>query len=259
MHKARIHLLLGANTIILYGLVLFLLPGGDIRQWLVIGFAMALMMIAPSLIINRELNSLATRLKEREEELEEATEGFEKLKQRFSQVTTQDELTGCANERHFMEMLTQHRALSERGTYQFTLAVVQVDQFSEVVKDHGLLTGNEVLELFARIVKAALREVDIIGRIGTDKFALILSGASEEDAVNVMGRISQLVGQMHVTDADEVQITTSGGLTSYHGTETAEELIDHAEKALEFAVEQGRDRVAGYLYTDPETESEASS
>ncbi|MBD3646505.1 MAG: GGDEF domain-containing protein [Pseudomonadales bacterium] len=240
MHKARIHLLLGANTIILYGLVLFLLPRGDIEQWLVIGCAMALMMIAPSLIINRELDSLATQLRERDEELENANQELEALKHRFSQVTTQDELTGCANERHFMEMLTQHRALSERGTYQFTLAVLQVDQFSEIVEDQGLATGNEVLELFARVVKAALREVDIVGRIGTDKFALILSGASEDDAVNVMGRISQLVGQIRVTDAEEIHITSSGGLTSYHGTETAEEQVDYAPKALDFAVEQGR-------------------
>lgn len=252
MQEMRIHLLLAANTIILYGLVLFLLPEGDLQQWIVIGIAMALMLVAPSLIINRELRSLSGQLKERERELEQAREALSGLKSKFEQVTTEDELTHCANPRHFQDMLNQHRAMSERGSYQFTLAVVQVDQFEAIVEREGLGTGNETLGLFARVIKAALREVDIVGRLDTDKFGMILSGASEEDAVNVIGRISGLIGQIQVTDADDITVTASTGLTSYHGTETVEDLIEHANQALDFAVEQGRDRVAGYLYTEPE-------
>lgn len=252
MQKTRIHLLLAANTIILYGLVLFLLPEGNVEQWIVVGIAMALMMIAPSLIIDRELGSLSRQLKERDVELEEARDELDKLKIRFNEVTTQDELTHCANQSHFLDMLAQHRAMSERGGYQFTVAVIQVDQFSEIVDSQGLEAGNDLLQLFSRVVRAALREVDIIARLDTDKFSLLLSGASEEDAVTVMNRISQLVGQIQVTEAGDMKVTASGGLTSYHGTETAEELVEHADKALDFAVEQGRDRVAGYLYSEPD-------
>lgn len=251
MQKTRIHLLLAANTIILYGLVLFLLPEGDIEQWVVVGIAMALMMIAPSLIINRELGSLTRQLKAGNQELEESRDELEKLKIRFNEVTTQDELTHCANQSHFLDMLAQHRAMSERGGYQFTVAVIQVDQFSELMESQGLEAGNELLQLFSRVVRAALREVDVIARIDTDKFSLLLSGASEEDSVTVMNRISQLIGQIRVSDAEDMKVTASGGVTTYHGTETAEELIEHADKALAFAVEQGRDRVAGYLYNEP--------
>ena len=77
----------------------------------------------------------------------------------------------------------QHVAMSERGTYNFTVAVSQLDQFSEIIDRQGLARGNEVLQLFFRIVKAALREVGVIARLDTDKFGLVLSGCSEEDAL----------------------------------------------------------------------------
>ncbi len=258
MRKTRIHLLLATNTLILYGLVLFLLPEGDLRQWIVIAIAMAVMMAAPALIINRELNVLSGELKVRNRELDDSRNEFEKLKTRFDQVTTRDELTQCANRRHFVDMLAQHRAMSERGGYQFTIAVVQVDQFADIVEQRGLSSGNEVLQLFSRVVRAALREVDMVARLDTDKFGLLLSGASEEDALTVIGRIGDLISQIQITDADDMRITASSGLTSYHGTESPEQLIEHAEKALDFAIEQGRDRVAGYLYHEPESESDAA-
>lgn len=260
MNKTRIHLLLGANTLVIYGLILALVPELHTQQWIVVGIAMAVMMIAPSLVINRALNSLERRATEAEAELEKAREEYASLKERFSSVTTLDELTGCYNQDHFKDVLIQHRAMSERGSYEFTLAVVQVDQFAEIVDNHGLASGNETLQLYTRIVKAALREVDVVARFESDIFAMLLSGASEEDAVMIINRISQLISQIKIKDDDELKVTTSGGITSFHGTESVDELIAHVSTALNFAVEQGRDRVAGFNYKAPvPDEQDASS
>lgn len=258
MSKNRIHLLIGINTILVYGLILFLLPEGSTQQWIVIGIAMAVMMVAPILVINSALNALELRASEAESSLETARTELADLRKKFSSVTTLDELTGCFNEKHFKEVLFQHRAMSERGSYEFTLAVVQVDQFSEIVDNHGLASGNETLQLFTRIVKAALREVDVVARLGPDIFGLLLSGASEEDAVMIIHRISQLISQISVTENEALKVTASGGITCFHGTESVDDLIAHANKALEFAVEQGRDRVAGYNYKPPEETADSA-
>ncbi|HKI73329.1 MAG TPA: GGDEF domain-containing protein [Pseudomonadales bacterium] len=254
MQKSRIYALLGANTIVLYGLVLFLLKDATPEQWTVVGIAMVLMVIVPVMMINRLMDTLTSSLKERSAELKETKQELETVKAKMAQVTTLDELTGCYNRRHFMELLTQHRGMCERGTYLFTVAISQVDQFSDIVDSHGLARGHEVLQLFSRIVKAALREVDVIARLEADKFGLILSGCGEGDALNIINRISELIGQIQVSEDDDIQITASGGITSFHGTESVDELMDHAEQALDFAVEQGRDRVAGYNYVPPEPE-----
>lgn len=262
MQKSRIYLLMTVNTVVLYGLVLFLLRDSDIYQWIVIGITMALMMVAPNLVINTALNRLEREAAEANRKLEEATAKLDEVRSDLASVTTEDELTGCYNEKYFMEMLTQHSGMSNRGTYGFTLIVMQVDQFSAVVDKHGLGSANEMLQLYARIVRAALREVDITARLDSDKFGIILSGASEDDAVMVVNRISQLIGQIQVAKDPELKITNSGGITSYHGTESIQQLVDNANTALEFAIDQGRDRVAGFNYTAPEasddlTESES--
>jgi len=252
MRKSRIYLLLAINTLVLYGLVLFLLRDGDLHQFIIIGITMALMMIAPNLIIRNALNALTREAEEATGALEATKEELARVKSTLSSVTTLDELTGCYNEAHFLEVLIQHSGMSIRGTYVFTMTVLQVDQFSEVVDKHGLASGNDVLQLYTRIVKAALREVDITARLGADKFGLLLSGASEDDAVMVINRISQLISQIKVENDEEIKITNSGGITSYHGTETPEQMVEHANTALDFAIEQGRDRVAGYNYVPPE-------
>ncbi len=256
MQKSRIYLLLAVNTVILYGLVMFLLRDGDIYQWIVIGITMALMMVAPNLLINSALNKLTGEVDEATRKLAGTEQELAKVKSELSAVTTMDELTDCYNENYFIEQLTQHGAMSVRGSYTFTLTVVQVDQFTEVVDKHGLASGNEVLQLYARIVKAALREVDLTGRLGADKFGLILSGASEDEAVMVINRISQLISQIRVRGDQDLKITNSGGITSNHGTESAQDMIDHANTALNFAIEQGRDRVAGYNYVEPSAEDD---
>ena len=236
--------------------MIFLLPELDVGLIAIIAVGLLLAMVAPVVLIGIAINKLKGDVEEKAIELRRQGEELSNLKSKFSAVTTLDELTGCSNQRHFMELLAQHRAMSERGTYEFTLAVTQVDQFTEIIEKQGLGRGNEVLQLFSRIVKAALREVDVIARFEADKFGMVLSGCSEQDALQIINRISQLISQIQVNDQDDVKITSSGGITSFHGTETVEDLIEHAEQALQFAIEQGRDRVAGYNYISPEEAAE---
>lgn len=256
MQKSRIYAVMAASTVVVAGAMIFLLPEPSVPMIATIVAGLVVAMIAPAVLIKMAIEKLQGDIDDKTLELRRQGEEFSALKSKFSAVTTLDELTGCSNKRHFLELLTQHRAMSERGTYDFTLAVTQVDQFAEIVEKQGLGRGNEVLQLFSRIVKAALREVDVIARLEADKFALVLSGCSEQDALQIINRISQLISQIQVNDQDDVKITSSGGITSFHGTESPEELIAHAEQALAFAVEQGRDRVAGYNYVSPEEAAE---
>jgi len=256
MQRSRVYILLGINTIVLYGLVLFLIDDATPRQWIVLGIAMVIMMVVPALVIRRVFAAQDRELRSKTREVDELSQQLEKLRGHVAQITTIDDLTGCYNRRHLLYVLQQQRGMSDRGSYEFTVAVARVDQFAELVERDGLERGHEVLQLFARIVKAALREVDVIARLEADRFGLILSECSEEDALKIINRISQLISQIQIGDGDEVKITASGGLTCYHGTETPEELIEHAEQALEFAVEQGYDHVAGYLYTPPDADAQ---
>jgi diguanylate cyclase (GGDEF)-like protein len=251
MQKAQMNLIVIVTAVIIYGGLLALLGETDIRQMAFIGVAFATLALIPVLLINLSAKKFAGEVSEVNSQLSASNNELAEVKSRFAEVTTLDELTGCSNKRHFEDLLIQHAAMSERGTYNFTVAVAQVDQFSQIIDRQGLGRGNQVLQLFSRIVKAALREVDVIARLDTDKFGLVLSGCSEEDALVIINRIGQLISQIQVNDKDDLKITTSGGITSYHGTEQPQDLIEHAEEALQFAIEQGREQVAAYNYVEP--------
>jgi len=255
MQNSKTHMIIAISTIVLMALVLVMVPQIDKMNMAIIGAAMLLTMIAPIFVINVVGKKHDDAVGELRKELKTTQNELSKVKVKFAEVTTLDELTGCSNKRHFMDVLVQHRAMSERGSYVFTVAVTQVDQFNDIIEQQGLGRGNEVLQLFSRIIKAALREVDIIARLDTDKFGLILSGCSEEDALRIINRINELISQIQVNDKNDMKITASGGITCFHGTESPDDLVAHAEEALNFAIEAGRDRVAGYNYTSPGEDS----
>jgi|TARA_B110000196_G_scaffold279852_1_gene259681 hypothetical protein len=95
MRKSRIYLLLAINTLVLYGGVLFLLRDGDVHQLIIIGITMALMMIAPNLVIRAALNSLTHEAGEATKALEATREELAKVRLNLSSVTTLGELTSC--------------------------------------------------------------------------------------------------------------------------------------------------------------------
>ncbi len=79
---------------------------------------------------------------------------------------------------------------------------------------------------------------------------VVLSSASEEDAVSIINRIGQLISQIQVNEEDTVKITATTGITSYHGTEEVPEMMENVVKALQAAVGEGRNLVAIYNYKD---------
>ena len=240
MKKSRIYLSLGIATAIVGALVMFVLQV-DVRSAAIIGVGMLVTLVVPVLIINIMLNKIDKVELDSKKDLQEAETKLADMVEKFSAVTLLDELTGCSNKRHFIDMLYQQKAMSERGTYEFTVIVTQVDSFDDIVQTEGPGRGDEVLQLYSRIVKAALREVDILARLERDQFAMVLSGCTEDDALLILGRISQLIEQIQVSEQTKLKVTQSCGLTSFHGTETPEDLIEHASQALIFASRQGGD------------------
>ena len=244
-------LLLVVNTLVFYGVMLIIVPEGNLLQRIVLAFVVVLMMVISYLIFNRAYRSMRSELEEVTGQLESATQELTQTNDRLTSMVNLDELTGCYNEAYFLEAIPRHRKMAERGSYNFSVAVLQVDQYAGLVDKHGTGHGNELLRLYAAVVKDAFRDVDVVAWLGADKFGLLLYGTTQDASILAIARISQTVGQIQVFDKEDVKITHSGGVTSYHGTESVEGLIAHAGTALEFAVKEGGDRVAGFLYESP--------
>lgn len=233
----------------LLGLIIFI-PGQDILIYGYVAATLVAISVCAVSFSRREIQSLNRQLRERMNSHDRAKGEVARLRAELEKATTKDELTGLHNLDHFKVLLNHERALSERAQYKFTLAMLEIDQYFDIIRNFGNAQANEFLGLSSRVMVAALREVDHVARVGDGRFVMTLCNASEEDSIMVMRRVSKLVAQIKIEEdgGEDFVVTTSAGLTSYHGTESTDLLMEHARKALEYAIKNGRDCVAGFQF-----------
>jgi len=152
-----------------------------------------------------------------------------------------DELTGLFNHRHFHQRMDEEIARSSRFGEVFSLLILDLDFFKSYNDTHGHLYGDKVLRSMGKLIKKAIRSVDMAFRYGGDEFAIILPQTSEDGGKKVANRIEHLLKEY--SDREEIQITCSIGLATWP-TEGVmrEEIIQSADNALYFAKENGRNR-----------------
>jgi diguanylate cyclase (GGDEF)-like protein len=100
-----------------------------------------------------------------------------------------DALTGLANRRSWDDQLTRAIAHAERTHETLSVAVCDVDGLKEINDRRGHAAGDELLRGIADRWRADARAADLIARIGGDEFAVLLPGADEAGAQDVVERL----------------------------------------------------------------------
>jgi diguanylate cyclase (GGDEF)-like protein len=100
-----------------------------------------------------------------------------------------DALTGLANRRSWDDQLTRAIAHAERTHETLSVAVCDVDGLKEINDRGGHAAGDELLRGIAERWRADARAADLIARIGGDEFAVLLPGADEAGAQDVVERL----------------------------------------------------------------------
>jgi diguanylate cyclase (GGDEF)-like protein/PAS domain S-box-containing protein len=164
--------------------------------------------------------------------------------QELHRLATSDTLTGLANRRHFLERLEQERARAKRFNTRCGLMMVDLDHFKQINDRFGHATGDRVLKAFARTATAQLRQIDIIGRIGGEEFAILLPGTDLAGAEILAERLRLAVAEITFADLDELQVTTSIGVTLITAQDDEVDTpLSRADKAVYAAKHNGRNRV----------------
>jgi diguanylate cyclase (GGDEF)-like protein/PAS domain S-box-containing protein len=152
-----------------------------------------------------------------------------------------DSLTGLFNRRAFAEQL--HGALrSKRDSERGCIALFDIDHFKRINDAHGHATGDKVLQEFAAAARRELRDGDAIARVGGEEFAVLLRGASLDQAVAVCDRFRAHVAVMSIAgpDGEPVSVTVSAGIAMLEPGQSQEALMGLADAALYRAKRAGR-------------------
>lgn len=163
-------------------------------------------------------------------------------------AATTDVLTGIANRRHFMDRAEAELARARRYERPLALAMFDIDYFKHVNDQYGHAAGDEVLRAVARVCVAAMRQHDMVGRLGGEEFAVLMPDTTIQSAVPLIQRLRLSLQALRVVlpadnGAQDVGITASFGVSALQTADTLDTFLAHADNALYTAKRQGRDQV----------------
>lgn len=160
-----------------------------------------------------------------------------------------DSLTGLPNRSHFFELADRELSRAARYGNALSLLMVDIDCFKTINDTYGHKAGDLVLAGIAQAMRAALREVDVLGRIGGEEFAVVLTETDRDAAADAAKRLCEAVcaTQTRLPDGHPVAATVSIGVAPLINRGTSlDSLIQHADQAMYAAKRAGRNRVVAY-------------
>ncbi|MBT3222515.1 MAG: diguanylate cyclase [Proteobacteria bacterium] len=164
---------------------------------------------------------------------------FEELK---AQANT-DALTGLQSRRYFNRRLPFEL---DRGdaNHPVTIALLDIDDFGKVNKEHGWPSGDRILTEVAARIRANVRGDDWVARYGGEEISVVM-GLELTIAVDILERIRMAIGDEPFTSTKgaKLVVTVSAGAAQEKDGETPEALMDRVSTKLLQAKEQGKNRV----------------
>lgn len=174
---------------------------------------------------------------------------LEQMNVMLQSLATSDSLTGLANRRKLMEVGASEVQRAIRLDHPLSLLIVDIDLFKQVNDAWGHINGDTVICAVADACTQCVRSnVDIVGRIGGEEFAIILPQAGYAIANGLAERLRQAVAalQIPIDDTAILSCTISIGIATLTSSCTSfRHLLINADKALYRAKEDGRNCVRG--------------
>ncbi len=215
--------------------------------------------------IRTEMDKVAKSIRhtnaELRSELEEATQ---KVKQASARIESLEKKLHVAREEGVHDELTQifnRRALnqylsrlieSRDHTSSWGFVIFDIDFFKEVNDKYGHTVGDEILTGTAQLLRKGIRASDFLARYGGEELVLILPGATVAQGRRVADKLRRRVAQTRwkvrqsaglFDRGESVRITVSAGVAEFRAEDSADSLIDRADRALYVAKEAGRNKV----------------
>ncbi len=171
-----------------------------------------------------------------------------------------DTLTGLLNRKTFDARISALLSLSSskvkstsptgeerrhtKDTKSHWLGVMDIDHFKKVNDNFGHVYGDEVLLLFSDMMKKTFRSRDLLFRYGGEEFVVVLSQVDEKKAFSVFERFRKKLERFDFPQIG--QVTVSIGIVEIAAQDHPSTVVEHADQALYYAKEQGRNQTFNY-------------
>ena len=160
--------------------------------------------------------------------------------------STHDPLTGLYNRRYFNEMLDYEVGRSERHGHEFSILMLDLDDFKDINDTWGHPCGDAALIGVADSLREVVRKGDLATRIGGDEFAIILTETNKAGGMVVAEKLRAQLREatFSAPNGKTFHITTSIGLVSYpQDAKNISDLMTGVDIGLYRAKKLGKDTV----------------
>ncbi|PXX92437.1 GGDEF domain-containing protein [Marinobacter vulgaris] len=168
------------------------------------------------------------------------------LREELHKYSYEDGLTGLKNRRYFDQLLEHESAVALRSDQPLSLLIVDIDHFKQFNDSHGHEAGDSALKAVAGMLARHFRDSDVVCRFGGEEFVIIMAGSSANAAYDKAMELARAIRSMPIEHGatNLGRVTISVGVASWpECSESPENLLGLADRALYRAKEAGRDRV----------------
>ncbi len=202
--------------------------------------------------------------KKLEARLSASRQEIEELEQNLEAVRTEsftDPLTTLSNRKFFDQAFAKAIASANDKNVPLSLLMADIDHFKKFNDTYGHLTGDQVLRLVAISIKQNVKGQDIAARYGGEEFVIALPNTSLQSAITVSDHIRRAVMAKDLVKRSTGErlgrVTISIGAAILRPGDTAQSLIERADKCLYAAKRNGRN--CAICEADPEADARASA
>ncbi|WP_073954194.1 diguanylate cyclase [Thalassospira sp. TSL5-1] len=183
------------------------------------------------------------------------------VEKQLAVLASTDPLTEVLNRRGFEGAVNRLRDIRRlrNKKWHFGIAVLDLDYFKQINDSFGHACGDRLLQEVAAVLRGALRDDDLVVRLGGEEFAVLLPSATGKITQMIAGRLAEMIGDIRLADdagnAGVVRVTASIGVTiggdvgdKNGGEVDLPTALLVADRALYQAKEGGRNRI---VFADP--------
>jgi diguanylate cyclase (GGDEF)-like protein len=156
-------------------------------------------------------------------------------------LATHDQLTRVFNARAFTERLADELRRVQRYHRPLALLYLDLDDFKQVNDSHGHQTGDAVLRLVAEAIRHAVRQADVVGRMGGDEFAVLMPETEPALATAAADRLA--AGLRSVLNGSPAVTASIGVVAPITQEADTDAILRRADQAMYEAKKTGKNRV----------------
>jgi len=145
-----------------------------------------------------------------------------------------DLLTKFYSRKMFIELGNREVIMANRHSRPLVLLIIDIDNFKTINDLHGYPVGNQLLQQLAALCRSLVRSTDLLGRIGSDSFGILLTESDSGNAYQIAERIRQHAQHETVqAGGSTISSTVSiGGVALTDPNDDMEQLVSRCEKLL---------------------------